>query len=424
MKSGYIQNVGALTPKAILLRERLLGPSIPRLKGSKKRKKNKLIDPSNSLTDVGSINIPNIVTHPVKSLSIDLFFIDGVTCLIAVANPIRYIVTTTCGRTKATDPLGHAMDIVLSKFQKHGCPISHLITDREGGILALEPKMAKYGITIHTCDGASVGEAERAIQHVREQTRTALSTLPAPIVPTKMKLGIMLGVTSLINVMNGSHLALTGHVVNYKLHMKAKIGDFCHGVPAGETSNSVDIERTRGFILTSFTFNLVGSVVGLNLMTYMFARYLPANFTPFPCWHDAVLERVATWAKMDSPPTAVGKDIMVKRAHDDTVVPELTVTDSTESQVPPDMPTHRPSNNEPDPVDLVGSPLEQSTSTRTRHIAIRFFWIKDLQDRKEISVKHLSTHEMIADFLTKPLQGLHFLRLRDLILGSVQITDM
>jgi hypothetical protein len=62
---------------------------------------------------------------------------------------------------------------------------------------------------------------------------------------------------------------------------------------------------------------------------------------------------------------------------------------------------------------------EQSTSTRTRHIAIRFFWIKDLQDRKEISVKHLSTHDMIADLLTKPLQGLHFLRLRDLILGSV-----
>jgi hypothetical protein len=59
----------------------------------------------------------------------------------------------------------------------------------------------------------------------------------------------------------------------------------------------------------------------------------------------------------------------------------------------------------------------RSTSNRTRHIDIRFFWIKDMVDRKEVTVKHLSTHDMIADIFTKPLQGIQFVRLRDLLLG-------
>jgi hypothetical protein len=59
----------------------------------------------------------------------------------------------------------------------------------------------------------------------------------------------------------------------------------------------------------------------------------------------------------------------------------------------------------------------KSTSDRTRHIGIRFFWIKDLIDRKEVSLQHISTHDMMADILTKPLQGIQFVRLRDLILG-------
>jgi hypothetical protein len=42
---------------------------------------------------------------------------------------------------------------------------------------------------------------------------------------------------------------------------------------------------------------------------------------------------------------------------------------------------------------------------RTRHIAIRFFFIKDRIEAKELTLKHLGTDEMISDMLTKPLQG-------------------
>jgi hypothetical protein len=61
---------------------------------------------------------------------------------------------------------------------------------------------------------------------------------------------------------------------------------------------------------------------------------------------------------------------------------------------------------------------ENSTSPRTQHIAVRFFFVKDRMDKKEIVLDYISTNDMLADVLTKPLQGSLFKRLRDLLLGT------
>jgi hypothetical protein len=58
------------------------------------------------------------------------------------------------------------------------------------------------------------------------------------------------------------------------------------------------------------------------------------------------------------------------------------------------------------------------TSEHTRHINIRFFFLKDLLDRGEIKITHTPAKDMIADILTKPLQGELFRRLRDLLLNG------
>jgi hypothetical protein len=60
-----------------------------------------------------------------------------------------------------------------------------------------------------------------------------------------------------------------------------------------------------------------------------------------------------------------------------------------------------------------GRPLAKST----RHINIRFFFVSDYVDRKEIKVKHLASEKMIADFYTKPLQGSLFNNHRDFVMG-------
>jgi hypothetical protein len=59
----------------------------------------------------------------------------------------------------------------------------------------------------------------------------------------------------------------------------------------------------------------------------------------------------------------------------------------------------------------------KSTSDRTRHIDIRYFFVKDLIDRKEVTVEYKPTDDMIADLLTKPIQGDKFRQLRALALN-------
>ena len=59
----------------------------------------------------------------------------------------------------------------------------------------------------------------------------------------------------------------------------------------------------------------------------------------------------------------------------------------------------------------------KSFGDKSRHINIRYFFIKDILDRENISVKHCRSEEMIADFLTKPLQGTLFKRMRSIIMG-------
>ena len=55
---------------------------------------------------------------------------------------------------------------------------------------------------------------------------------------------------------------------------------------------------------------------------------------------------------------------------------------------------------------------------RTKHVKIRNFWIKERIDDGDIEVKHMPTESMVADVLTKPLQGAHFVKLRDAIIGA------
>ena len=58
-----------------------------------------------------------------------------------------------------------------------------------------------------------------------------------------------------------------------------------------------------------------------------------------------------------------------------------------------------------------------SNSSRTRHIAIRYFFVSDRVKTGEIKIEYMATGEMLADILTKPLQGQLFVKLRDRLLN-------
>jgi hypothetical protein len=67
--------------------------------------------------------------------------------------------------------------------------------------------------------------------------------------------------------------------------------------------------------------------------------------------------------------------------------------------------------------------LEQNgkalSGKHTRHINIRYSFIADQVNMKEISIRWCPTKKMVADFMMKPLQGSHFKNLRNYIMGRV-----
>ena len=59
----------------------------------------------------------------------------------------------------------------------------------------------------------------------------------------------------------------------------------------------------------------------------------------------------------------------------------------------------------------------RSGAERTRHIQIRYFWVKERVDTGEVLVVYLRSEDMYANVLTKPLQGSQFRRERDGLTG-------
>ena len=60
-----------------------------------------------------------------------------------------------------------------------------------------------------------------------------------------------------------------------------------------------------------------------------------------------------------------------------------------------------------------------SSSKRTRHINIRYYFVTDRISNGEIDIVYCPTKQMIADFFTKPLQGAAFTEFRDFIMNAV-----
>ncbi len=57
-----------------------------------------------------------------------------------------------------------------------------------------------------------------------------------------------------------------------------------------------------------------------------------------------------------------------------------------------------------------------SSGKRTKHLDVRYFYVKDLIYHGVLKVSNCVSDYMISDFLMKPLQGSRFRQLRDIIL--------
>ena len=60
----------------------------------------------------------------------------------------------------------------------------------------------------------------------------------------------------------------------------------------------------------------------------------------------------------------------------------------------------------------------KSSSARTRHIKIRYYFVADLQRRKALRIVYETTDTMWGDYFTKPLQGKKFMDMRRMIMNE------
>ena len=65
-----------------------------------------------------------------------------------------------------------------------------------------------------------------------------------------------------------------------------------------------------------------------------------------------------------------------------------------------------------------------SCTENSRHINIRYFFVKDRIDKGELRVEYYPSSIMLADFFTKPLQGQLFKKFRDVIMGYAPISSL
>ena len=60
---------------------------------------------------------------------------------------------------------------------------------------------------------------------------------------------------------------------------------------------------------------------------------------------------------------------------------------------------------------------QESSSKRTRHIQLRYYFVKDQVDNGTVNIEYCPTKEMWADYFTKPLQGSLFYVQRDQVMN-------
>ena len=69
---------------------------------------------------------------------------------------------------------------------------------------------------------------------------------------------------------------------------------------------------------------------------------------------------------------------------------------------------------------LLESNGKASSSKRTKHIKIRYFFITDRVSKGDLSIEWCPTNEMVGDFMTKPLQGAKFRKFREQCWGTTE----
>ena len=67
---------------------------------------------------------------------------------------------------------------------------------------------------------------------------------------------------------------------------------------------------------------------------------------------------------------------------------------------------------------------KESCTANSKHVAIKYFWSTDRIKQGKMKVKYCPTEKMLADFMSKPLQGSLFQKFRNVLMGWAHINTL
>jgi hypothetical protein len=71
---------------------------------------------------------------------------------------------------------------------------------------------------------------------------------------------------------------------------------------------------------------------------------------------------------------------------------------------------------------LLASNGKRSSTKRTRAINIRYFFVADQVEKGTLRIEYCPTKSMLADYMSKPLQGPLFQKFKDQLLGKSRVS--
>jgi hypothetical protein len=114
---------------------------------------------------------------------VDLMFVNGLPFLIAVVNPLEYVMVNKLSKWDNWT-LWRSMESNINHITKYGLKMKMLPVDGESVINTelFESRIAALGIILDTTGaGEAVAIIVRKIRHIKERIRAIMNTLPYPL---------------------------------------------------------------------------------------------------------------------------------------------------------------------------------------------------------------------------------------------------
>ena len=214
-----------ITPQDVARAHRIYGPNPHVLRGKTKTPRS---------TPIKIEHIPRSLQAE-QVLHVDLFFIDKLTFVLAVADPLS-LTGITHIPSKSIPAVHKALLDTLRQLRKAGFTVGAIVTDREGAVLALREELEDRGIRVNaTSAGQHVPVAENKIRQVEERGRCVLSSLPFKL-PRPLIRWLIAFCTQRLNMVQRRTRAdaaipmelFLGRKINFSRDVSIGFGDFVH----------------------------------------------------------------------------------------------------------------------------------------------------------------------------------------------------